>query len=286
MPTWYTGSQGKCDHCPTKQGCWDGTFCSSKDLECSKKHCTCVTEDKCIANSPAYVPCTACGAAEGSDPPLKQLPQLPTIAEIAVNNPELSDLLAAVALADPSILELLSDPNATITVFAPNNDAFAAVDAFTRAVTKGDIPDEAIVTKVLQKHVVGAVVPASAALQLVNAPVPTLAGEDITVDGSSGEVTVLPVMVEPKDVPAKVIAADIYASNGVVHVIDKVIALKQPEEFDGGCYSGGVCNGKHGCCDCSITDVKDCPCPPYIPMSDVCRFLPVGCKSGGICQYP
>ena len=105
--------------------------------------------------------------------------------QIATSTPELSDLLAAVGAADPSILALLSDPTATITVFAPTNDAFEAVDAFTRAVTTGEIPDQAVVTKVLQKHVVGSVVPASAALDLVNEAVPTLAGEDITVDGST-----------------------------------------------------------------------------------------------------
>ena len=37
------------------------------------EHCTCVTEDKCVANSPAYVPCEACGA--DGDPDLKELPQ-------------------------------------------------------------------------------------------------------------------------------------------------------------------------------------------------------------------
>ena len=207
--------------------------------------------------------------------------------QIATSTPELSDLLAAVGAADPSILALLSDPTATITVFAPTNDAFEAVDAFTRAVTTGEIPDQAVVTKVLQKHVVGSVVPASAALDLVNEAVPTLAGEDITVDGSTCSVTVLPVIVEPKSVPANVIQADIYASIGVVHVIDKVLALTPvPGEFDGGCYTGGVCNGAHGCCDCSITNEADCPSPPYIPGTDVARFLPVGCKSGGICQYP
>ena len=43
------------------------------DTECAKEHCTCVTEDKCVANSPAYVPCKECGA--DGDPELKELPQ-------------------------------------------------------------------------------------------------------------------------------------------------------------------------------------------------------------------
>ena len=133
----------------------------------------------------------------------------------------------------------------------------------------------------LQKHVVGSVVPASAALDLVNEAVPTLAGEDITVDGSTGSVTVLPVIVEPKSVPAKVIQADIYASNGVVHVIDKVLALTADAFWDGGCYGGGACSVPHGCCDCSITEATDCP--GTIPPTDMSKFLTDGCKSGGIC---
>lgn len=68
MPTYYTGNSGFCSHCPGGEGCWDGAFAGGPE------HCTCVTEDRCIANSPAYVPCTECGA-DGPDPPLKQLPQ-------------------------------------------------------------------------------------------------------------------------------------------------------------------------------------------------------------------
>ena len=78
MPTFYTGEGDYCAHCPDKQGCWDGAFCgalrpSGIDTMCAKEHCTCVTEDKCVANSPAYVPCEACGA--DGDPDLKELPQ-------------------------------------------------------------------------------------------------------------------------------------------------------------------------------------------------------------------
>ena len=202
-------------------------------------------------------------------------------AQIATNTPELSSLLTAVGAADPSILALLSDPSATITVFAPTNGAFASLPEFTKAVAAAEIPDEATITKLLQQHVLDSVVPASTALTLENAPVPTLAGEDIIVDGSTGSVTVLPVIVEPKDVPATVILADIYASNGVVHVIDKVLALPPDEDWDGGCYGGGACSVSHGCCDCSITEAADCP--GTIPPTDMSKFLPEGCKSGGIC---
>ena len=67
MPTFYTGTSKYCSHCPNGQGCWDGAFAGGPE------HCTCVTEDKCVNNSPAYVSCSDCGA--DGNPPLKELPQ-------------------------------------------------------------------------------------------------------------------------------------------------------------------------------------------------------------------
>jgi hypothetical protein len=67
MPTFYTGTKDYCDHCPGKHGCWDGTVGGGPE------HCTCVSEAKCVANSPAYVPCAACGA--DGDPPMLTLPK-------------------------------------------------------------------------------------------------------------------------------------------------------------------------------------------------------------------
>ena len=76
MPSWYTGSMGRCDHCPNGQGCWDGYI---GDASGNAEHCTCVSEDRCIANSPGFVSCSACGSTM-ADPALRELP-LPTIAE-------------------------------------------------------------------------------------------------------------------------------------------------------------------------------------------------------------
>ena len=66
-------------HCGSGRGCWDGHSCGFVagqgvfDKECGEEHCTCVSEDECVANSPAYVPCKTCGAV--SDPLLKSLPE-------------------------------------------------------------------------------------------------------------------------------------------------------------------------------------------------------------------
>merc|ERR1719336_9942 len=146
-------------------------------------------------------------------------PACKTIAQLATETDALSTLLTAVGAADPAILAALSDPSATLTVFAPTNDAFAKLgDDALNAV----LADKALLTKLLQKHVLGNVVPASAALKLRHAQVPTLAGEDITVDGSSGSVKITPTIVGG---PSTVKIADLQACNSVVHVVDEVIAL-------------------------------------------------------------
>jgi len=292
MPTWYTGSSPYCAHCagwPTDDpvGCWDGNFCgfsSSKgtpiDPECAKEHCTCVEEPQCVANSPAYVDCKACGAK--TDPELKELPKLPTMAEIVADTEELSDLLAAVKLADPSILNLLSNPEARITLFAPNNQAFQALDGFYKALLDGEFTATPLVTRLLAVHVVDDTVKASEALLFEDKVVPTLSGENntLTIDGSSGAVKILPVIDQPRQVPATVVTADIIASNGVIHIVDKVLANSYRIP---GCYTGGVCDGSHGCCDCSLVR-EQCPSPPYIVPTNVPRWLPGGCDP--ICQYP
>merc|ERR1719336_221056 len=160
-----------------------------------------------------------CNGVSSPGPVMAPKPQCQTIAELATGNAALSTLLTAVKAADPAILNLLSDPSASLTVFAPSNDAFAAIDP---AALNKVLADQALLTNLLKKHVLGSVVPASAALKLKQASVATLAGEDITVDGASGAVKVTPTIVGKE---ATVVIADVNACNGVVHVVDEVIAL-------------------------------------------------------------
>jgi len=146
-------------------------------------------------------------------------PECKSIAELAAGNDALSTLFTAVKAADPAVAKLLNNKSATLTVFAPSNDAFEAIgeEALFRV-----LADQALLTKLLQKHVVNSVVPASAALKLKMAKVATLSGETITVDGASGKVTVKPTIVGDA---ATVVIPDVNACNGVVHVVDEVIAL-------------------------------------------------------------
>lgn len=81
------------------------------------------------------------------------VPELRTIADIVVElteaeEPEFTTLLTAVGAADPAVLELLADPTAEVTVFAPVDAAFAAVEGLD-----GIVADTELLTTILQYHV-------------------------------------------------------------------------------------------------------------------------------------
>ncbi|MEO0333792.1 MAG: fasciclin domain-containing protein, partial [Bacteroidota bacterium] len=136
-----------------------------------------------------------------------------TIAEIASGNESLSLLVAALGRV-PSLLDAAGDETATLTVFAPTDDAFAALlTTLTNATgstfgSLDDVPDY-VLERVLQYHILGS--PKTAA-ELADSE-ETLEGSNISVDGTvlNGSVNVVDGL------------ADISASNGVVHVIDAVL---------------------------------------------------------------
>ena len=129
------------------------------------------------------------------------------IVELAVGTESLSTLVTAVKAA--GLVETLSGEG-PFTVFAPTNEAFAALPAGTlETLLKPE--NKQMLIDVLTYHVVGAKVMST---DLSNGQTAaTVQGENIMVDLSDG------VMISG----AKVAAADVKASNGVVHVIDKVI---------------------------------------------------------------
>jgi uncharacterized surface protein with fasciclin (FAS1) repeats len=152
------------------------------------------------------------------------VPVTDTIADIVVasteaETPEFTALLTAVAAADPAVLELLSNPEASVTVFAPTDAAFAALGADTLAAV---LADQAMLTDILMYHVVldGAIYAADLGAMLsesmdMTLTVPTALGADVTfmVD-EEGNVFIN---------DAQIVMTDIEAANGVVHVIDAVI---------------------------------------------------------------
>jgi uncharacterized surface protein with fasciclin (FAS1) repeats len=125
-----------------------------------------------------------------------------TIAALASETPELSQLTSVLETAGlTSVLEEAGP----LTVFAPNNDAFAELDLAELAA------DPAQLTDILQYHVVEGAVTSD---QLEDGQtVTTLQGGELTVS-IDGET----VMVGD----ATVVQADIQAGNGVIHVIDTV----------------------------------------------------------------
>jgi uncharacterized surface protein with fasciclin (FAS1) repeats len=94
------------------------------------------------------------------------------------------------------------------TVFAPSDDAFAKLPAGT---VESLLADPAKLTDVLTYHVVPGRVSAAEAAALSSTP--TVQGTDLPLAANGG--------VEVGD--ARVVTADIEASNGVIHVIDRVL---------------------------------------------------------------
>lgn len=151
---------------------------------------------------------------------------LPTIATFATTNSALSTLVAALNFADtgtptvqPSYIDVVSDSTTgPFTVFAPTNTAFNDVLMELGLTGLGEGPNElnaATTDAVLLMHIVNANVQSSG---LPNGTVTTLGG-DITADNTAFTLT------DGLDREIGIITSlvDIQATNGVVHVIDKVI---------------------------------------------------------------
>jgi len=130
-----------------------------------------------------------------------------TIVDVAVDAGSFDTLVAAVTAA--GLAETLSGEG-PFTVFAPTDEAFAALpDGLVEALLLPENVD--VLTAVLTYHVLGAEVPSS---DVAPGDVETLEGEDVTIGVEDGTVTVN---------QATVIAVDVEASNGVIHVIDAVL---------------------------------------------------------------
>jgi transforming growth factor-beta-induced protein len=131
----------------------------------------------------------------------------PTVVDIAINNSNFSTLVDAVVKAE---LDGTLSGEGPFTIFAPTNEAFEAL--FTELNISGisDLTKEDL-TPILQYHVVSGNVRSG---DLSSGNVETLNG-DIQVNVGDEDVTI------NKD--ATVTAVDIQGTNGVVHVIDKVL---------------------------------------------------------------
>jgi uncharacterized surface protein with fasciclin (FAS1) repeats len=130
----------------------------------------------------------------------------PTIAAVATKTPQLSTLLSLVKKA--GLADELAAPGA-LTVFAPTNAAFAKLP---KATLNGLAKNPAALKRVLLYHIVAGKVPAAKVVTLRSAK--TLAGPAVRIRVAGKTVRIN---------DAKVATADVKASNGIVHVIDRVL---------------------------------------------------------------
>ncbi len=147
---------------------------------------------------------------------------LPTIATFATADPTFETLVAALTRPDLEVpfVTILSTTDPTygipLTTFAPTNEAFGDLLVEIGADDLSQI-DVNLLTAVLLTHVVAqANVRAEDLAQ--DLPVVTLSEETLTVDLTNG-----PQLVDPNGRVANIIANNVQAINGVVHVIDKVV---------------------------------------------------------------
>jgi uncharacterized surface protein with fasciclin (FAS1) repeats len=186
----------------------DGCKCSQK-AKTSTQHCSyrILTMYRFV---PLVLACLAVPALGA-----RQLQMNNTVVDLAVATPSLSTLVTAVTTAD--LATALSDPNATLTVFAPDNDAFAALapGLLTNLLTPGF---QMHLKDILFYHVFSDAAILSTALATTQ-NITMMNGEILTVTKANTTVTVTTTDGQM----ANIIMADVEGSNGVVHIIDDVL---------------------------------------------------------------
>ncbi|HTN97227.1 MAG TPA: fasciclin domain-containing protein [Nordella sp.] len=145
------------------------------------------------------------------------------IIENAVNSKDHTTLVAAVEAA--GLVDTLQGKG-PFTVFAPTNEAFAALPAGTVETLLKPENKEKLV-KILTCHVVAAKAMSSDVMKMVKDDggahkVETAGGCALTLKDKNGKVTV----TDENGTVAHVTIADVEQSNGVIHVIDKVLLPK------------------------------------------------------------
>ncbi|MEO8264393.1 MAG: fasciclin domain-containing protein [Ilumatobacteraceae bacterium] len=156
-------------------------------------------------------PTTIAAAASAGTTAAATADQPGTIVDVAAGAGNFTVLVEAVKAA--GLVDTLSGPG-PFTVFAPTDQAFADALAALGITKEQLLADPAELKTILTYHVVSGSVMAGDVMKMDGQDVPTVAGPTVKVKiaGSS-------VMIND----ATVTTADIAASNGVIHVIDKVL---------------------------------------------------------------
>lgn len=146
---------------------------------------------------------------------------LPTVVTFAVADPNFSTLVTALTELTPAtdFVAVLSTPTGTdpapFTVFAPTNDAFAALAA---------IPEEDVLTQVLQHHVVAGANVRSADLTADgDTSATTLEGDTMTITLPGTGDNIADITDGAGNTGIGVVVVDVQANNGVIHVVNQVM---------------------------------------------------------------
>src|ERR1700688_602045 len=143
-----------------------------------------------------------------------------TIVENAANSPIHKTLVAAVKAG--GLVDTLNSPG-PFTVFAPTDDAFAKLPAGTvETLVKPENKDT--LDKILTYHVVAGKISARQLAAMIKkgggkATLKTVQGEDLTATMSGGKI----MLTDAKGGMSTITTADVFQSNGVIHVIDTVL---------------------------------------------------------------
>jgi transforming growth factor-beta-induced protein len=137
-------------------------------------------------------------------------PGVLTIVQMAQANPAFSTLVGAVVSANLASTLGGAGP---FTVFAPTNDAFAAIATTVAGLTSQQL------STVLTYHVVGAQVLSSGIP--FGTPVATVSGQNITI--TAGPAPTIARITDSTAAPKSIVAVDVRASNGVIHVLSGVL---------------------------------------------------------------
>jgi uncharacterized surface protein with fasciclin (FAS1) repeats len=169
-----------------------------------------------------FLVCVSGAVAQQKDPMVGGAAMYPTknIVENAVNSKDHITLVAAVKAA--GLVDTLEGPG-PFTVFAPTNEAFAKLPAGTvDTLLKPENKDTLV--KILTYHVVAGKVGAADLKKMITdgggkATLKTVSGGTLTAREVGGKI----VLTDEKGGTSTVTIANVWQSNGVIHVVDTVL---------------------------------------------------------------
>lgn len=141
-----------------------------------------------------------------------------TVLDVARSREDLSIFVAVLEPTGGALVENLGEPG-PMTVFAPNNDAFAAVDNIEILLNETNYT---AITRVLRYHV-----SFDDAYELGS-----VEGDGIEVATSLEDARPLKVTSDPLQINeySRVVEADLVATNGILHIIDTVLTVEEDED--------------------------------------------------------